>query len=35
MLDTLVLDRLNELCGRQDFGFRPCEGTHQRAYPLP
>ena len=20
---------------RQDFGFRPCEGAHQRAYPLP
>ena len=18
-----------------DFGFRPCEGAHQRAYPLP
>ena len=21
--------------GRSDFGFRPCEGAHQRAYPLP
>ena len=20
---------------RQDFGFRPCKGAHQRAYPLP
>ena len=23
------------LQSRSDFGFRPCEGAHQRAYPLP
>ena len=31
------LDGLEEISaqGRSDFGFRPCEGAHQRAYPPP